>query len=518
MLSLALEYLTGYAVATDTADRNRSEWPPHPARVFMAMAAAYFETGEVPAERDALLWLEQLGEHPTVCASECQERTLVTHYVPVNDELNPVGSTLPMLRRRQARGFPRVRPDDPRVYLVWDSARPDSDRLAALNSLCEKVTRIGHSSSLVRMWAIEGAPQTETPIPQWIADDYRFEEQLRVITPDSLDELRRCFRADDSAKFDELTLQFATAKGKAKNNAKTQLTERFRGVRPRPLRPEFGITVGYRRETPDAPRVAGSVWDQLLVFGIKAIESSRESSRARLDIRSTLAITKTLRDAAMSFAGKGDIPEALSGHKSDGKPSDTPHCAFMPLASVGHRYADGHLLGIGVAVPRGLGGAAHRRVLQLLGGVTELRLGPLGRWKIIPAMDAPDRQGLDPATWCAPPGGDRRWATVTPIAFDNHDKSNRRGERLDEIAVMVGLACTRAGLPEPQSVRVSHVSCHEGVPTAREFPRLPRKDGSLRRHAHARIVFSEPVRGPMLLGAGRYRGYGLCRPCKEGQS
>lgn len=49
-------------------------------------------------------------------------------------------------------------------------------------------------------------------------------------------------------------------------------------------------------------------------------------------------------------------------------------------------------------------------------------------------------------------------------------------------------------------------------PPAPSFPRLPRKDGSLCRHAHAILVFAERVVGPLLLGAGRYRGYGLCRP------
>ena len=31
---------------------------------------------------------------------------------------------------------------------------------------------------------------------------------------------------------------------------------------------------------------------------------------------------------------------------------------------------------------------------------------------------------------------------------------------------------------------------------------------------HAILIFSEPVVGPVLLGAGRYRGYGLCRPLR----
>ncbi len=43
-LTIGWEYLTGYAVATDPNTRERAEWPPHPARVFMAMAAAWFET------------------------------------------------------------------------------------------------------------------------------------------------------------------------------------------------------------------------------------------------------------------------------------------------------------------------------------------------------------------------------------------------------------------------------------------------------------------------------------------
>ena len=77
---------------------------------------------------------------------------------------------------------------------------------------------------------------------------------------------------------------------------------------------------------------------------------------------------------------------------------------------------------------------------------------------------------------------------------------------------MIGLGCTRIDLPAPREIIVTQVSAHLGVPPAHEFPRVHRKDGSLRRHAHAIIVFDEPVCGPMLLGAGRYRGYGLCRP------
>lgn len=77
---------------------------------------------------------------------------------------------------------------------------------------------------------------------------------------------------------------------------------------------------------------------------------------------------------------------------------------------------------------------------------------------------------------------------------------------------MIKDACIRIGLPEPREAIVTQVSAHPGVPPSFSFPRLKRKDGSERRHSHAILIFNEPVCGPMLIGAGRFRGYGACRP------
>ncbi|GIW39501.1 MAG: hypothetical protein KatS3mg076_0078 [Candidatus Binatia bacterium] len=61
MLALGIRYLNGFVAASETPMRaRRPEWPPHPARVFMALAAAHFQTGADPSEREALLWLESL--------------------------------------------------------------------------------------------------------------------------------------------------------------------------------------------------------------------------------------------------------------------------------------------------------------------------------------------------------------------------------------------------------------------------------------------------------------------------
>ena len=114
--------------------------------------------------------------------------------------------------------------------------------------------------------------------------------------------------------------------------------------------------------------------------------------------------------------------------------------------------------------------------------------------------------------WTGHPNGARQWSTVTPVAFDRHPKSTARAARRAEVADMLRRSCVRVDLTEPREIIVTAVSAHPGVPPAHAFPRLHRKDGSPRRHTHAILVFDEPVCGPILLGAGRYRGYGFCRP------
>lgn len=108
--------------------------------------------------------------------------------------------------------------------------------------------------------------------------------------------------------------------------------------------------------------------------------------------------------------------------------------------------------------------------------------------------------------WTAP---SRVWASVTPVVLNRHFKGK---DKWDEAAESVKDACSHIGLPRPREVQVHPVSRVEGVPHAREFPRLIRKrDGGRQSHSHAVVVFDEPVDGPVLLGAGRFRGYGLCR-------
>jgi CRISPR-associated protein Csb2 len=155
-------------------------------------------------------------------------------------------------------------------------------------------------------------------------------------------------------------------------------------------------------------------------------------------------------------------------------------------------------------------------VLRASAQVNRVVLGRLGAWDVHSVTMARPLETLRPATWTAHPAGATHWSTVTPVAYDQHPKAKAKAEYLDEVAEMLREGCERIALPRPREVIVTPVSAHLGVPPSHAFPRLQRKDGSERRHTHAILVFDEPVVGPIMIGAGRYRGYGFCRPMEPG--
>jgi len=142
----------------------------------------------------------------------------------------------------------------------------------------------------------------------------------------------------------------------------------------------------------------------------------------------------------------------------------------------------------------------------------------LGHWTLQPPDPTEvSAQSLDPTNWTAAPDGGRDWATVTPIALDRHSAARSKGAYREECLSIISDS-VRAVLSDSGvavAVELTDISPFYGAPSPVEFPRLKRKDGTPRRQVHAVIHFSRPVIGPLLIGAGRYRGYGLCRPFQE---
>jgi CRISPR-associated protein Csb2 len=147
-----------------------------------------------------------------------------------------------------------------------------------------------------------------------------------------------------------------------------------------------------------------------------------------------------------------------------------------------------------------------------------VRMGRAGALPLGPVDDdAPPT--LRSAGWCRP---SRKWASVTPVALDRFpgslwsDDRDRRQAAEREAVVSLARACVNIGLPEPDDVVVGLDAPVLGSRPRRAFPayRSPGR-GSPKVCVHVRLSFEGPVHGPMLLGAGRYFGYGLFWPTDE---
>jgi len=77
-------------------------------------------------------------------------------------------------------------------------------------------------------------------------------------------------------------------------------------------------------------------------------------------------------------------------------------------------------------------------------------------------------------------------------------------------------ACERVVGVRPDSVEVSLAPLLPGAQHVRAFLPWPGQPGRTPRvRVHADVRFEMPVQGPLLLGAGRYFGLGLCLPVED---
>jgi CRISPR-associated protein Csb2 len=360
--------------------------------------------------------------------------------------------------------------------------------------------------------------------PTLVPAEEGWDVTLRQAPAGALAYLRQEYNGEAVETFVRLSTVITTSRGKAQQEAKGEF-RRLLGFDwknslqpPLSRRPVLGVSQGYRWVTTRRAEPAEEgIFDSVLL--VMRLEP-KDSRYRQLDLATTLRLTDVLRRAVLQVALEElkleNVPEVLSGHRADGRPAEVPHVAYLPMAFLGHPRADGHLLGVAVALPheRHWPGAREERaiVLAALARVRELTLGPLGVWSLIPELRKAPPSGLLPGPWTGYPGGQRLWASVTPVVFETHPKERDRRLYEQAVTAMVREACTRVGLPKPSGVRLTSISAHAGAPSGPEFPRLRRKDGSERRHAHVILEFPRPVIGPVLVGAGRYRGYGACRP------
>jgi CRISPR-associated protein Csb2 len=192
------------------------------------------------------------------------------------------------------------------------------------------------------MWVV--APGQE-PVPNWLPDAPLEDIRMRVTAAGTLRSLEDTFNAAAIERYEDRAAALTTAKGKAKATLKRELEAEFPGGPPESRRPQLVLWQGYGRAAAarDAEQIATGPFDENVI-----VLTKREGPT--LGLESTLQLTEALRNSAMIAAGE-PAPEWVSGHDSTGAPSRRPHLACFPLPHVGFEHADGHVMGLGIAIP-----------------------------------------------------------------------------------------------------------------------------------------------------------------------
>jgi CRISPR-associated protein Csb2 len=562
VLAVCVDLLTGRYAATAYNDRDRAEWPPHPARLFSALVATWGEgepsSSEGELELQALRWLERQAA-PDIVASPTTAvavRDPVPIFVPVNDvavlsapdreklagaeaglrevtdpkarataekEIGRLGKKLlvdtakaisvpektfsgadvtaaaqlfPERRPRQPRTFPSVSPEVPKVIFAFADAAPTEDHRCALRRLLSRMVRLGHSSSLVHARLVDdaGVVALETRTTRFLCDPEQGSLMLRWVGAGQFDRLHAAF-------------------------------ERHQETEPRVMPATF---VRYREgRRPTIPQPERSHFDDEWVILARV-------AGPRLPSTSATGISRQLRRALMSFAEQ-PVPEVLSGHGPGGDASQATHLAVVPLPFVGSEHADGALLGVALVLPRAIDPAQRRAVMSAMARFEATYAGPddgddapviplnLGTAGVLHlqrvAWGEHKSANLRPATWSR---ASRAWTTATPVALDRNpgnlqdDDHPRRQAAFKAACADVIEAVRRIGLPSPVAIDVVRSCLLPGSAKPRTFPRFP-SDGSRPQRVlvHVSLRFAAPVRGPILVGAGRYQGLGLFRPLDD---
>ena len=457
-LRIEVEFLTGRCAAADPFHRETAEWPPSPARLFAALAAAAFETGDEEG-LTALRWLE-MQKPPSVHAGGETRRLngrgeSPQHFVPVND-------TRSDQRKRVSRVFPSVTLWDPVAQFLWRDIEPPKGQKQALDHLTTLVPYLGESASVVRVSLTE----QESGLPAY-EPAARGEVFLRVPFAGQLDEMSRNYALG--------------------------------------LNPPAGVQHAYRfrRDTAGQRAMTISPASRRDVFIFRL--GGRPSHSVTHGLHFTAAVRQSLVALADKLTKK--VPPVLHGHNPDGGRLRQDHVVVAPLPFVLGTRADARVLGFMIILPPDLSESDRQICYRAIEALEVVRLAGGNEFGALRCHATEPTRTLRADCWSGPA---RVWITATPAVL-NRFPGKRPDKTLERI---VASMCKHIGLPAPASLTFRPESFHRGVPHARHFL-TKRPHWRPLPHGHLRLEFAEPVRGPLVIGSCRHYGLGLMLPLAE---
>lgn len=489
-------------------------WPPAPARLFQALVAAAAR-GQLLAEDDraALAWLESLAP-PRISAPAIRVGQSFRNYVPNND-LDAVGGDI--RRIGEVRASKAVRPllfdrDVPLRY-VWN-----------FNAGTEGTS---HAEAIVRI-AAQLYQLGRGPDQAWASAEVVDEEAAE----------------EDVLSHDAPT--YRPTKGRAGEmllcplpGSLKSLEERFQASRKRFAHIGSGRKQGLLFSQPPKPRfqsVSYNAPSDYLLFDLReTISGKADPDFAPWPLADAAALVVLIRDAVASrltaaFGAKADLIARVIVGRGASEADKAQRVRIIPLPSIGHIHVDRAIRRVLVVVPPNspIDASDIAWAVSGLGLGIDLDTGAVLRADspvLTPARDSRvlRRYGV------GQPG--RLWRTVTPAALPEAAVRRRiEPSRLRERDEWKG---AEERLQEERRASASIVQAlrHAGVSAKSTTIRVQREPFSARgaraeafasgsrfakeRLWHVEIALAEAVAGPLVLGDGRYLGFGLMERIRE---
>ena len=462
MFTVSVEFLHGTFRAdpdgtANTGQLSRGEWPPSASRLFAALVAADGTRQRCRVtDGSELEWFERLPPPHIHAGPQVHHQRILDRYVVKNAKGPAEGTHQEYIARLGTVSRPGVRVAlrQPRVAYCWDVEQPSATTLAALKLRAARVGYLGTSDSPVRVCV---ATQMSANCPEQVfVPEEGGDAVISVAQPGDIKTLDRMY--------DQWCERGATV-------ARLQF-------------PSLRHSLAYRSpcatQTVDRGEVVA--WLRLDT----AVSGRRISTLTRCFKRAVLSQHQRIH---------GDPPAILHGHGCGSQGYEIARYCALP--DVGYEHSRGRIYGLALWMPPDSDGATRRQARDAAHSIR--RLTGRGIDVAVAPRDDGERRpfAAHPRRWTCQ---SRRWATAFPAIHE-------RRCTLDLLELTRW--CQHAGLPEPVAFRSSRTPL---VPGALDLAPIevnrPGRPGLP--YSHVELCFAESVAGPVVIGAGRQRGFGLC--------
>ena len=470
--------------------------PPAPARLFQALVAGTAKGAELSdTDKAALEWLETLAA-PIIAAPAARTGQPFRNYVPNND-LDKFGGN--PRRISEIRTPKTIRPQifDAEIPLlfIWtfNDGVDDEKHARTVCQVAERLYQLGRGVDMAWVWTeLLDADEIETRLAHHGGVVYRPSEGgagKALLCP------RKGSLASLKERYDANRTRFTSVKQGRK----------IQQLFSQPPKPRFA-------------KVAYTTPAHRFLFEMRAATSE---SFAPWPSERVTELVLNLRDKAESRLkealpkASGTIDRVLIGQNA-AEADKAARVRIVPLPSIGHPHTPPGVRRVLVNIPPNCPLRADD-IGWAFSGLTETHPTTGEMWNLVRTEERGmlEHYGIDGKEQ----QGFRVWRTVTPVALPAIRTGRKTtgakrvaGEAKAARAVMQALRHVGETTPV-ESIRVQREPFDRNGTRAEAFAMPERFMAHNLRHVE--IAFSQAVRGPLVIGNGRYLGLGLMAPQKD---